>query len=101
MLDLFGVNLKYIGRPDSATPAVGSTKVHEKQAKTLLMHVFPTLAAATQTVVDGKEALQEPATKPDVPTADPSEDSPASGAEKAQTRGKRSGASRRTTAQKR
>ena len=44
MLDLFGVNPKYVGRPDSATPAVGSTKAHEKQAHALLVQVFPSMA---------------------------------------------------------
>ncbi|MSR69563.1 MAG: 2-oxoglutarate dehydrogenase E1 component [Phycisphaerales bacterium] len=43
MLDRFNVNPKYVGRPDSATPAVGSTKAHEKQAHALLTEVFPTL----------------------------------------------------------
>lgn len=40
MLDCFGVNPKYVGRPDSATPAVGSTKEHEKQARAVLAQIF-------------------------------------------------------------
>lgn len=44
MMDCFGVNPKYVGRPDSATPAVGSTKAHEKQAHTLFVQVFPSMS---------------------------------------------------------
>lgn len=47
MLDRFNLNPKYVGRPDSATPAVGSTKAHEKQAHALLAEVFATLDAVS------------------------------------------------------
>lgn len=113
MLDRFGVNLKYIGRPDSATPAVGSTKVHEKQAKALLLEVFPALATAKKSDGDGKAASKESAHKPDTEGADDDSagasakaaesdqtaDAPA--AEQSERKGKRSGTNRRTTAQKR
>lgn len=40
MLDRFGVNPHFVGRPDSATTAVGSTKVHEKQGQAILAELF-------------------------------------------------------------
>ncbi len=55
MMDLFGVNPKYVGRPDSATPAVGSTKAHEKQAHALLVQVFPSMSAEKVDKADKSE----------------------------------------------
>ncbi len=57
MLDRFNVNPSYVGRPDSATPAVGSTKAHEKQARALLAEVFPTLDGVSTEI---KESESEP-----------------------------------------
>jgi len=54
-MDLFGVNPKYVGRPDSATPAVGSTKAHEKQAHALLVQVFPSMSAEKVDKADKSE----------------------------------------------
>jgi len=95
MLDRFGVNLKYIGRPDSATHAVGSTKVHEKQAKALLLEIFPTLAVAS------RAAGTDASTEVDKEAASSSDTSEVTPDEASEPKGKRSGASRRTTAQKR
>jgi len=89
------VNLKYIGRPDSATPAVGSTKVHEKQAKALLLEIFPTLAVAS------RAAGTDASTEVDKEAASSSDTSEVTPDEASEPKGKRSGASRRTTAQKR
>ncbi len=43
MIDRFGVNPRYIGRPDCASPATGSALMHEKMAKALGAMVFPSL----------------------------------------------------------
>ena len=72
-LDRFDINPKYVGRPDSATPAVGSTKAHEKQAHSIQLQVFPTLATETATAMTlgttpEKESSQrktKPKTKPE------------------------------------
>jgi hypothetical protein len=100
MLDRFGVNLKYIGRPDSATPAVGSTKVHEKQAKALLMDVFPALATAMKARDDNKPAATA-ASESDKKSADCSKTTDRATADTSEPKSKRSGTGRRTTAQKR
>jgi 2-oxoglutarate dehydrogenase E1 component len=100
MLDRFGVNLKYIGRPDSATPAVGSTKVHEKQAKALLMDVFPALATAIKARDDDKLAATA-ASESDKKSADRSKTTDRATADTSEPKSKRSGTGRRTTAQKR
>jgi 2-oxoglutarate dehydrogenase E1 component len=100
MLDRFGVNLKYIGRPDSATPAVGSTKVHEKQAKALLMDVFPALATAMKARDDNKPAATA-ASESDKKSADRSKTTDRATADTSEPKSKRSGTGRRTTAQKR
>jgi 2-oxoglutarate dehydrogenase E1 component len=100
MLDRFGVNLKYIGRPDSATPAVGSTKVHEKQAKALLMDVFPALATAMKARDDNKPAATA-ASESDKKSADRSKTADRATADTSEPKSKRSGTGRRTTAQKR
>jgi 2-oxoglutarate dehydrogenase E1 component len=100
MLDRFGVNLKYIGRPDSATPAVGSTKVHEKQAKALLMDVFPALATAMKARDDNKPAATA-ASESDNKSADRSKTTDRATADTSEPKSKRSGTGRRTTAQKR
>ena len=42
LLDRFGVNPQFIGRCESATTAVGSTKAHEKQGAAIFAEVFPT-----------------------------------------------------------
>jgi hypothetical protein len=43
MIDRFGVNPRYIGRPDCASPATGSAHMHEAMAKALGAMVFPSL----------------------------------------------------------
>ncbi|MBU3729595.1 MAG: hypothetical protein FGM37_10175, partial [Phycisphaerales bacterium] len=43
MIDRFGVNPRYIGRPDCASPATGSALMHERMAKALGAMVFPAL----------------------------------------------------------
>ena len=43
MIDRFGVNPRYIGRPDCASPATGSALMHERMAKALGAMVFPSL----------------------------------------------------------
>ncbi len=66
MLDRFGVNPQYIGRGDSATPAVGSTKAHEKQAAAILAEVFEgaatkgSVAKAAKAPKDDAEEKCEP-----------------------------------------
>lgn len=46
LLDALSLNPEYVGRPDSATPAVGSTKAHEGQARALLAQVFSAIPGA-------------------------------------------------------
>jgi len=65
MMDLFGVNPKYLGRSDSATPAVGSTKMHEKQAKTLIAEIFPAALVdkTAHATKESSDAAKEPTLK--------------------------------------
>ncbi len=44
LLDRFGINPRYIGRAESATPAVGSTKMHEKQSAAIFAELFASKA---------------------------------------------------------
>ncbi len=68
MLDRFNVNPKYCGRPDSATPAVGSTKAHEKQAHALLAEIFPTLDGVSTEVKEN--VAKSDATKSNATTSE-------------------------------
>jgi hypothetical protein len=69
MLDRFGVNPQFIGRGDSSTTAVGSTKAHERQAAAIIAEVFaettrPEAVVAGETSEesksDGGERLDDP-----------------------------------------
>ncbi len=94
MIDRFGVNPRYIGRPDCASPATGSALMHERMVKALGAMVFPSLdpraaaapasAAATAPVTAAPAAAAAPA-----PDADAASGSPDANAKPA-GRGRRS-----------
>jgi 2-oxoglutarate dehydrogenase E1 component len=94
MIDRFGVNPRYIGRPDCASPATGSALMHERMVKALGAMVFPSLdpraaavAAPASAAAPGTPAPVA-ATAP-APSADAASDSPDASAKPA-ARGRRS-----------